>query len=144
MAADDHLGEAWRAGWRAWLEEELPAGLAGDGFEVRESSEEGERPERVLVVAAHRVERVPAMPGTGRVSGLIALREPFDGSTVEEHRARLALLWDLLKTVGTKPGPLAGVYLHDLRWEDRESAVDDGDRVSGWLLSSMATRSNPA
>lgn len=140
--ADDHVGEAWMQGWKAWLAGSLPPALAG--FTVLESSEEGERPQKRVVVAMLRAERVPRMGGTARVHGVIALAEPFDGSTVEEHRARVAALWAVLKATAPKPGPLVGVYLHDVRWEDRESVVRDGDRVTGWPVSSMATRSESA
>lgn len=137
MAND--LGETWRKDWRDYLEANLPASLAGVGCGVREATEEGERPQVCLVVAWQRTERVPSMDGTGRVHGVIAYREPHDLGTVEEQRARLRDLWGVLSSVAPKPGPLAGVFLHDLRWEDRESGEQDGDRITGWLLSSMAT-----
>lgn len=139
----EHVGESWRGGWVGWLRENLPAEL--DGFEVIEANEKpegGSRPARCVVVGFRQVERVPSMDSTGRVFGVIALREPFDDSTLEEHKARASALWNLLQTVEVKPGPLVGVFLHDLRVEDRESGVLEDDRVSGWPVSSMSTATN--
>lgn len=140
MAADDHLGEAWRREWAGWLALHLPASLVAAGCGVREATQEGDRALCEVVVGYRRVERVPSMPGTGRVHGVVVLREPYDGETVAEHRSRVADLWEVLATVTGRPGPFDDVYLHDVRWEDRESEVDDNDRVTAWPLSTMATR----
>jgi len=140
MPADDHLGEAWRAEWKNWLAANLPAALTALEFEVREAHEEGDRPERLVVVGFQRVQRVPSMAFTGRVFGGIGIRAPHDDFTVEQHRGHAAELWGLLQTVTTKPGPFTTVYLHDVRWEDRETDTDDGDRVSAWPISTMCSR----
>lgn len=140
MAANDHLGESWRAGWAAWLRANLPNALGQAAFEVREGHEEGNRPDNVIVVDYQRVQRVPSMESTGRVYGMIVLRSPHDDYTIAEHRAHCAELWGLLETLTLKPGPLTDVYLHGVRWEDRETFEREEDRISAWAVSTMATK----
>lgn len=144
MPANDHLAEDWRAGLAAWITANLPAALTAASFGVREAHEEGERPLNCIVVGYDRVQRVPSMEATGRVFGLVLLRSPHDDYTVAQHRAHVAELWGLLQTLAIKPGPLTDVYLHDVRWEDRETLTEGGDRITIWQLSTMATAGRSA
>lgn len=135
-----HLGEAWRADLRTWLAANLPAALSAAGFVVREATEEGARPQLEVVVQYQRFDRVPGMAGTGRVLGVVALAEPYDDDGVVAHRAYVEALWGLLDTLSAKPGPLVETYLHDVQWIDRESEVRDERRITGWQISTMATK----
>ena len=142
--ANEQVAEAWLAGWKSWIANNLPGEL--EGFGVIEATEEGERPEKFVMVALEGgVERVPGMEATGRVSGVILLREPIGAPgeadrLLATHRANVADLWEVLKTVKGKPGTLMpGVFLHDVRWQDRETAVIEDDRVTGFPVSNMAT-----
>jgi hypothetical protein len=140
MQPIDNLGEAWREDLTAWLAANLPAELTAAGYVVREAQEEGERPDKVIVVGLDRVERVPGMEATGRVHGGIVLRAPHDDFTLAQHRAHAAALWGLLDTlVAAEGGPMDAVYLHDVRWEDRVLETREADRLTGWPISTMAT-----
>lgn len=133
-----NLGESWRKAFQDWLSANKGDGLSE--FEVWRETQGGNRPEKLVVVAFTRIEPAPkGMDFTGRIHGVVAIREPVDDATLEEHEGRAEDLWETLKGLTWAPGPFAGIHLHDVRWTDRQSGERDEDRVTAWEVNMLAS-----